>query len=239
MKPLTALTKSKQALQRLIPAKVIRSRLHKQTFRQFANKVGLVYFGYVDQRNDEHSLIRGLTVSTKHRDNHYCIGSYENYDVALVERVDTIHFPGKSPKTHTWIIMTFDLHHAVDLPHIFLGLHSHSEEFYAQLFTKYAHLTKINTAAAPDYDKEFAKQYAVFAKADHALAAEQLLTPVLAKTIAEQFHSLAIEIIDDTLYLYAEHAHPTTHLLDRMLTRGIWLARTLDQPAADDTSYKS
>src|ERR1044072_5775592 len=93
-----------------VPAKVLQSRLHKRVFMQFAEKIGLVYFGYVNQRSDEHRLVRGLTVSAGHRDSNYCVGSFQGYDIALVERIDTIRFPGKSSKTHNWIIMTFDLH---------------------------------------------------------------------------------------------------------------------------------
>jgi hypothetical protein len=222
------IAKGKQAFQQLVPTQVVKSRLHSRTYRQFATKTGLVYFGYVDQRNDEHSLVRGLTVSTKHRDNHYCIGSFEDYDTTLVERVDTITFPGKAPKTHTWIIMTFDLHRRVDLPHVFLGLHTHGDAFYAQFFTKYAHLVRLYFGTTGAYDAEFLKRYTVFSKADQAISAERLLHPALAKTIAEQFHSLAVEINDGTLYVYAEHQHPSAALLDKMLSRGMWLARSID-----------
>src|SRR5688572_20415029 len=117
----------KQFLKSFVPGQVIQSRLHRRMFQQFAEKIGLVYFGYVDQRSDEHRPIRGLTMSARHVDNHYCIGSFRGYEVALVERTDTLTFPGKPTKGHTWIVMMFKLNVAVDLPHVFVGLHSHSE----------------------------------------------------------------------------------------------------------------
>ena len=46
--------RSIQLLKTLAPAKVLQSQLHRRVFMQFAEKVRLVYFGYVDQRNDEH-----------------------------------------------------------------------------------------------------------------------------------------------------------------------------------------
>ncbi len=220
--------KSKQRIGRLVPAKVIQSRLHKRTFRQFATKIGLVYFGYVDQRDDEHSLIRGMTVSTKHRDNHYCIGSFGGYDITLVERVDTILFPGKPAKTHTWIIMSFDLHQRVDLPHIFLGLFTHGDTFYAQLFTKFSHFAKIHLGTFGLYDAAFTNRYTLYAKPEQALSAERLINPMIAKAIAEQFGSMTVEISEGTLYLYAEHNRPTAQLLDKMLRNGTWLAGHLD-----------
>lgn len=228
MKAHNILHSAKQTIQRLVPAKVIQSRLHKRTFQQFADKIGLVYFGYVDQRNDEHSLIRGLTVSTKHRDNHYCIGSFDAYDVTLVERVDTIRFPGKPAKTHNWIIMTFDLHRSVDLPHVFLGLFTHGDTFYAHLFTKFSNFAKIHVGALGHYDHAFLNRYTIYAKPEQALSTERLFNPTIAKTIADQFGALTIEISDGALYLYAEHHRPTAALLDKMLTRGVWLAKNID-----------
>lgn len=220
--------KGKQFFKTLVPAKVIQSRLHKRVFMQFAEKVGLVYFGYVDQQSDEHRLVRGLTVSARHRDNHYCIGSYEGYDMTLVERSDTIHFPGKPSRTHNWIIMTFDLHTSRDLPHIFLGLHAHNETFYAQLFTKFSSLTQVPLGRFGQHDAQFTKRYALYTEPAHMIAAEQLFHPALTKVIAEAFGTFTAEIADDCVYLYAEHNRPTLHLLERMLKSGLWLTKAID-----------
>jgi hypothetical protein len=229
MKKGGAIERGKYALQRMIPTKHIQSQLHRRVFQEFADKIGLVYFGYVDQRNDEHSLIRGLTVSTKHRDNHYCIGSFESYDITLVERIDTIHVPGKPSRTHNWIIMTLDLHRAVDLPHIFVGPHTHSDAFYAQLFTKYGNFNKVPLELSGTYDSHFLKRYTVFTKAEQALSAERVFSPAITKIISDKFDGLAIELSEGTIYLYAENQRPSSALLDKMLTRGMWLAKQFDQ----------
>ncbi len=220
--------KSKRAIKSFVPAKVIQSRLHKRVFTQFAEKIGLVYFGYVDQRNDEHSLIRGLTVSASHRDNHYCIGSFGDYDITLVERVDTIHFPGKPTKHHDWIIMTFDLHTSIDLPHIFVGLHTHSETFYAQLFTKFSQLVKAPLNVVSIHDPAFMHRYALYTEPAHTITAETIFTPEITKVIAENFGSFTFEIAEGTLFVYAEHQRPSTALLEKMLKQGLWLARVVD-----------
>lgn len=221
--------KSKQFFKTLVPAGVIQSRLHKRVFMQFAEKIGLVYFGYVDQRDDEHRLVRGLTVSARHRDNHYCIGSYENYDITLVERRDTLHFPGKAPQAHDWIIMVFDLHTTKDLPHIFLGRRNHDETFYAHLFTKFSNLTAIPTSVFSQHNRQFIEKYALYTEPAHMVAVGQLFTPEITQVIAEAFGTLTVEIADKCVYVYAEHGHPTTHLLERMLRAGLWLAQTIDQ----------
>ena len=225
----TIVEKSKHALKAFVPAKVIQSQLHKRIFMQFAEKIGLVYFGFVDQRTDDHRLVRGLTVSATHRDNHYCIGDFDGYDILLVERTDTLRFPGKAPKNHDWIIMTFDLHARRDAPHIFLGLHTHSETFYAHLFTKFSQLTKAPLGTFGAYDSAFTNRYAMYTEPSQSLAAEQLFDQAITKIIADHFGSMTIEIADGCLYAYAEHQRPTVALLEKMAKYGTWLARELDQ----------
>lgn len=224
----TTAAKSKQLVKRLVPAKVIQSRLHKRVFMHFADKTGLVYFGYVDQHGDEHRLVRGLSVSAQHRDNHYCIGSFDDYDIALVERSDTLRFPGKPARTHEWIIMSFDLHQSVDLPHLFLGLHTHTESFYAQLFTKFSQFTRLPLTVSDGYDAGFLARYALYADPAHSIGAGRLFHPALTKIIGEQFGGLTIEISEGCLYLYAENHRPTPTLLEKMIKYGIWLAKALD-----------
>lgn len=221
--------KGSHFLKAFVPAKVLQSRIHRRIFMNFAEKTGLVYFGYVDQRDDEHRLVRGLTVSSSHRDNHYCIGSFNGYDLTLVERRDTIRFPGKPARNHTWIIMAFDLHTVSDLPHIFIGLHTHSPTFYAHLFTKFAHLNKLPYGVFGANTPEFMERYAVYTEAAKFIATEQLLRPDVTKAIAESFGSMTIEIADGCLYVYAEHQRPSQALLDKMLKNGLWLARRIDE----------
>ena len=221
-------SKAKYFLKSLAPSKVLQSRMHRGVFMDFAEKLGLVYFGYVDQRTDEHKLVRGLTLSPNHRDNHYCIGTFQKYDVTLVERTDTITFPGKPPKNHRWVIMTFDLHTKGDLPHVFLGLHGHNKTFYANLFTKFATLTKVPLGTFGSYDPAFLSRYAVYTEPAKALEAEKIFDQDTAKIIAERFGSLTVELADNCLYLYAEHQRPTEALLERMIKYGAWLAESID-----------
>ena len=212
-----------------VPAKVLQSRLHKRVFMQFAEKIGMVYFGYVDQRSDEHRLVRGLTLSATHRDNHYCIGSFKGYDITLVERTDTIRFPGKPHATQDWIIMAFDLHTSVDLPHAFVGLHTHSDTFYSHLFTKFATLTRVPLGTFSQYDAGFVSRYAIYTEPAQLPLVEQLFSKEIAKSIFDHFGSLTIEVVDGCLYLYAWHQRPTTAFLARMLQNGVWLASALDE----------
>lgn len=215
-----------------MPAKVLQSRLHAKAYKHFAERLGLVYFGYVDQRSDEHRLVRGLTMSAKHRDNHYCIGHYEGYDMMLVERTDTIRFPGKPARAYEWIIMTFDLRTTTDLPHIFLGLHTHSDTFYAHLFTKFGQLSKAPLGTFGAYDAGFVNRYSIYTEPSQTIQAEKLIDPQTAATIGAHFGSLTVEITDGCLYIYAENQRPTVPLLDRMMKYGAWLASVVDTNAS-------
>jgi hypothetical protein len=221
------------ALKSFMPAKIIQSQLHRRVFTQFAEKLGFVYFGYVDQREDEHRLVRGLTVSGTHRDNHYCIGSFNGYDVTIVERTDTLHFPGKPSKNHTWIIMAFDLHSIRDLPHVFMGLHTHSDTFYSHLFTKFAHLTRVPLAAAGTYEARFLQHNTLYSEPSQFHAVESLITPDVAKIVSDHFGSLTFELIENCLYVYTEHQLPTPQLLERMIKNGAWLARVIDDAGTE------
>ena len=214
-----------------VPAKVLQSRMHRRAFMQFAEKAGLVYFGYVDQHSDEHRLVRGLTVSSSHKDNNYCIGSFKGYDVTVVERTDTLHFPGKPSRSQDWLIMTFDLHTHVDLPHTFIGLHTHSETFYAKLFTKFARLSKAPMGTFMHLSREFSDKYAIFTEPDRLMQAEALFDSEVTKSMAAAFGSLTVEIADGCLYVYAWHQRPSVPFLTRMLQNGLWLASALDERA--------
>lgn len=214
------------------PSRVLQARAHRRVFTQFAEKTGLVYFGYVNQRDDEHRLVRGLTQSAYHKDENYCIGSHEGYDITLVQRSDMLSFPGKPKKNHTWLIMTFDLHARVDLPHMFLGLHTHGETFYSQVFTKFPQLAKVPLGHLGVYAGTFASRYALYSPVAQLLVAQRLFGGEVAQKIMESFGSLTLEVTDNVLYVYSEHQRPTQALLGRMLTSGLWLAKKLDEEAA-------
>ena len=220
-----------KVLNRLLPSSVLLKRANKRAIMNFAEEVGLVYFGFVDQRADEHQLIRGLTLSTSHRDSHYCVGSLYKYDVALVDRTDTLDFPGKTSRSHRWLIMQFDLHNAKDLPHVFLGLHTHSDTFYATLFAKFGQLQRTPLGTFGMYDKSFTDKYAIYTTPAESLTVERLFDSEMTKTIAKHFGTLTIEISDGCLYLYSEHARISKSLLETMLQNGIWLAKHIDERA--------
>ena len=110
-------------------------RQTKIVYKEICERYDLVYFGSVNQHEDEHEMVRGVTLSTTHHDQHYCVGSVQGRDVTLLKRTDSIAFPNKPAKTYSWHILQVDLRNMA-LPHTLLDAHHHDEDFYTHLFTK-------------------------------------------------------------------------------------------------------
>ncbi len=106
-------------------------------------------------------------------------------------------------------------------------MHSHSETFYAQLFTKFSDLHKVPLGALGIHDQAFTDRYAIFAQPAKSLEVEQLFDPNVTKTIADHFDSLTLEITDNQLYVYSQQP-PTQALLETMIKYGAWLAETIE-----------
>lgn len=216
-----------RALRRATPAHVVRTRITKRTISQFAEKVGLVYFGYVDQRDDDHRLVRGHTVSRTHVDNHYCIGTVNGYDVVLVSRNDMVRArSGKLERCH-WLIYTIDLHTKQSVPHMYVGHKSRDAQFAAS----YEQLMPLSIGHFGTYSRQFLNEYTVYGKATHALEIEQYITPQVAEVIASHFRGASFEVEDSTVFLYVESEHPSEALLEKLLSNGLWLAEVIDTAA--------
>ncbi len=185
----------------------------------------MVYFGYVSQRDDEHHILRGMTVSTKHHDDHYCIGSYDGYDVVFVERSDTL----RSGKKHAWHIMEFDLKTTADIPHIFIGSGTRGHGFHELLDLKYPTLQPADLASLSEYPNSFKGQYKVYVAPTHTHDALRIINPELAGTIASHFSGLVIELTESALYIYSEKSRLSPDLLETILKNGTWLAAQIDK----------
>src|SRR5687768_5174890 len=115
----------------------IRHFATKRVVKKFADKLHFVYFGHVGSQ-DDHTMVLGATASTSHSDNFYTVGYFEGHDVILLQRTNTLKFPGKQEVNYKWLIFQFDLKRN-DLPHIFIDNQHHDETFFANMavgFTK-------------------------------------------------------------------------------------------------------
>lgn len=208
-----------------------RSHQKARIIKKFVEKLGLIYFGAVDQRVDEHHVIRGLTVSSTHRDTSYSVGSIEGYDVSLVDRHDTVKKTDGSFVAHDWLIIEVVLTTQQDIPHIFLGTHQRDNGPYQALFTAFPALQPVPVGTFEPYSPEFMSRYSLFATASHFIEVERLFPAAETRIIGAHFWPLAAEIYDGSLYIYADDQQISSRLLETMVTNGLWLARHLDRQA--------
>jgi hypothetical protein len=200
-------------------------RARGRTLRKFSNKIGLVYFGTVDQRADEHDVIRGLTASTTHQDTHYAVGSYDGYDVSLVDRVDIA--PASPPKEYTWVILRVDLKRDT-LPHVFLMPRDDHDHQYSPHAMASRHLMDIDDMLSPPRHDDFGRRYRMYAKSTNAQTIDEGLPPAITQVIAARFWPHAVEIWDGKLYVYLTEHRLNETVLGATLDAALWLAEALD-----------
>jgi hypothetical protein len=216
-----------RALRHMTPRHVVKTRMTSRAIRQFADSLGMVYFGLVHQRDDDHRLVRGHTVSATHRDDNYCVGTVQGYDTVLVSRNDVIRTRDRKLQRCHWLICAIDLHTKTDIPHVYIGHVTREDAFAAS----YEQLTRVEPGVTAPYPHHFISDYNVYCAPGSLTAVEQVVTPQTAAVIATHFGGVSIEIEDQTIYLYIESEHPRAQLLERMLSNAVWLARTIDDAA--------
>lgn len=221
------------AIKRAITRNSVANMKRGRVIMKFAEKLGFVYFGSVDQHHDDHHIIRGLTVSASHEDAHYSVGSFDGYDVSIVDRIDTVKNAAGNSRTHTWLIVEIDLHNN-DIPHLFVGAHDHSDTAYAKLFTAFPALTKIPLGTFEEYPEEFTKRYSMFGMGSQFLTLEKYLNAETTRTVAAHFWPLSFEIFEGALYVYSDSNTLSSHLLDTMIKNALWLAEQLDNTHIDE-----
>lgn len=205
------------------------SRARKRSITHFAEKMGFVYFGSVDQYIDDHHIIRGLTVSSSHKDDNYVVGSINSYDISLVNRVDTVPDNKGVQRMHSWLVFEIGLHQGFDVPHIFLEPQAQRTRSFAKLFTTHSHMQIVPLGMLEPYSDEFMNRYHVFAAPSHFIETERYFSSSVTRTLAAHFWPIAVEVSEGSLYLYASNQVITEHLLETMLRNGIWLATKLEK----------
>ena len=199
-------------------------------FRKFAEQYDMVYFGRLHQEDDDQRIVRGITVSSQHVDNHYCVGTVHGYDVVLLHRTDRIA-EANSTRTekYSWVLMQFDLHTSYDYPHVFIDGGHHNELFYQNLFVKFARLMKVDKALFGEENADFAGRFTAYTPPDALDDLPLIVAGDVGKTMAAHFAHLDFEWFQDRLIVYSTGRMPTKHLLEHMLRAGLWLADILDK----------
>jgi hypothetical protein len=201
-------------------------RSRAKVLKSFADTLGFVHFGMVDQHDDDYDAIRGFTASLTHLDNDYIVGTFEGYNFRLVDRFDSYKH-GTHAHEQLWCIMEIDLHNN-QLPQVFLTPTGQQADEYDKLFTFQPYLQPLNTQLLENYSPELHSRYTIFARTTHTGDVEQMITPVIAAGIASRFWPHGIELHNGKLYLYITQHRLTKTVLETSLASGLWLAEMLD-----------
>lgn len=202
------------------------SRKRKRTIANFAEKNGFVYFGHVDQHTDEHDGIRGYTTSTYHQDDNFVVGTYDEYDVKLVDRTDAVSdsYRGNVTKRHIIVAITLKSDDASELPYMMLVKKQTSHEPYPTFHS----IQPVPIATVGTYDHEFTSRYELLASAEHFIEVEHIISPSIAMTIGAHFWPFNVEISRGVVYVYSDEKNVSDHTLTTMVRTASWLAQYLD-----------
>jgi len=209
----------------------LKSVNYRGMIKKFADRAGLIYFGYIDPSSDGHKPIKGFTVSVSHTDNHQCIGTINGYDVNIIHRND-VDTHGRTHLVCDWLIMTIDLHTDHPIPHFLIGANNQDMRAFEHLFSSFPNMHPIDICENEKIaDDEFRTRFKVYARPAKSSDIESLFTIDARRYVSAHLWPLSVEQHDNVLYIYAlnENIHP--RVLDAMLENGLWLAAHLDRNA--------
>jgi hypothetical protein len=214
----------KRVLRTFSPA--IRAR--GTTLKRFCDTVGLVHFGTVHQHDDEYDAIRGFTASLSHRDSHYAVGTYNGYNLRLVDRFDIIKVAGNPNHEQLWTIFEIELENKT-VPHLFFVPTGHQAGEYSRIFATQPHMQPLNSMLLSNHSPEFHGRYQMLASATHSHKVETLFSSPIIVGIGTRFWPHAIEVEHGKLLIYITQHRLSKTVLESTLASALWLAETLDE----------
>lgn len=218
-----------QVLRRISPQLRERGRI----IRKFSDQLGMVYFGVVDQHDDDHSAIRGFSASLTHSDTHYAVGTYEGHDIRIVDRLDILHIPGHDNHQQVWTIVEVDLA-TQGIPHVFFVPTGKAGPEYARLFASQPYLQPLNSAlSTQNRSPEFHGRYQILARTTHSHQIEQFFSSPTIVGIGARFWPYGIEIQHGKLFVYLSDSKLTKQHLQSAVTSAIWLADLINESSED------
>ncbi len=201
-----------------------RARRRGKTLRSIAHKLDLLYFGSVDQHSDDHAIIRGITASTHHRDSHFSVGSYNGYDLSIVDRLHPKKRASSQPASR-WIILQLTLRS----PHASsFFMPTGRDEAFRQLFSGVHQLVPLEHSLPTTFTPEFSSRYTIYSTPSAATDTYNLVTPDLQVGMSARFWPHAVEIQQDKVYVYITEHHLDEAVLLSSIASALWLAETLD-----------
>lgn len=203
-------------------------RARGTALKRFCDTVGLVHFGTVHQHDDEYDAIRGFTASLSHRDTHYAVGTYNGYNLRLVDRFDVVKVAGNPNHEQLWTIFEIELENK-NVPHLFFVPTGHQAGEYSRIFATQPHMQPLNSMLLSNHSPEFHGRYQMLASATHSHKVETLLSSPIIVGIGSRFWPHAIEVEHGKLLIYITQHRLSKTVLESTLASALWLAETLDE----------
>lgn len=196
--------------------------------RQFSENIGLVHFGTVHQHSDEYDAIRGFTASITHQDTHYAVGTYNGFNIRLVNRFDIIRIAGQQPREQVWTILEVELD-ARNVPHMFFMPTGREAGEYGRFYNIRPNMQLLNSMVLRNRSPEFHGRYQILARTTNAHRVETLFTSPLIVGIASRFWPHGIEIERGKLLIYITEHRLSKAVLETTLTSALWLTETIEE----------
>lgn len=221
-------TKISQRLKATIAQNARTVKKRGRAIKSLADKAGFIYFGAIDRKRDDVEIIRGVTASTTHRDMHYAVGTYDEYDTQITDRLDVFMDDNNKSKVTHWTIVQIDLKSIRSLPHIFLYPTATYNPAFRHLFSAFNGLQPINSLLDDQHTPEFHNRYHLYVAPSQATYIEKFFSKNITQIFASHFWPHAVEIIGDKVYLYDTSDSITSEQLGALLKLAVWVAATFD-----------
>lgn len=205
------------------PTRLANDKHAKYVFSTFAKKHRMVYFASVDKSQNDSDVVRGITLGLSKQDAHHVIGSHDGYDIACVLRV------GEAKSGHQWVVMEFDLHTAVNLPHVLIGKTSEVKPLFESLGGIHRELQEHIFAQPDNHHPKFAKKFITYAPPAHAPLVEHIISPDLTSAVMNHIHKIVIEIDGDSVLLCVDRPTLSVQYLNKMMHYGVQFAKHIDE----------
>lgn len=223
-------------------------RQRGKILRNFADSMGFVYFGNVNQHEDDVDVIRGFTTSLTHHDRHYAVGTYNGYNIRFVDRSDTVAVSGTSSassasggavgarrhgkkhskkRTQTWLILEIELE-THGIPHMAFVPTGSAAGDYARIYSVNPTMAPLNGILTMNHSPEFYGRYQILAATTHAKRIDAMFPSPVMVAMGVKLWPHGLEIARHKLNIYLPEARLTKTLLESTLAAGLWLAETID-----------
>lgn len=207
-------------------------RARGAALKSFASKIGLVYFGSVHQVEDDHDMIRGFTASLKHKDTHFAVGTYDGYNVRLVNRFDVVRLAGTPYHEQIWTILEVDLE-TKSHPHVYFIPTGREAGEYGRIFATQPLAQPINTLITHNKSPEFHGRFNIVANPTYAHQIESVFPSPIIAGIAARFWPHGIEVQNGKLLVYITEHRLEKAVLESTLASALWLAEAINDTTED------